>query len=190
MQRPLTEVRVVEEITDLLRLVEAGDAKASSQLFEIVYAKLKAMARKRLGGRALELDATSLVHETYMRLVARGQLRLADRAAFYAYVGRVMRSVVIDHVRAQRALKRAGELNMVTLVSGVAGDTFEDAQLIALNTALERLDQLAPEMRSLLDMRYFAGLSIREIAEMRGLSTRTVEREWEKARAFLLALMK
>jgi len=184
------EEPMAAEITDLLRLVEAGDTKASGQLFENVYARLKGMARNRLGGRGLvELDATSLVHETYMRLVERRQRQLKDRAAFYGYVGRVMRSVVIDYVRAQQALKRGGEVHMLTLATGVAGETPEDAQLLALNVALEKLEDIAPQFRSLLDMRYFAGLSVREIADIRGISTRTVEREWEKARAFLRALM-
>jgi RNA polymerase sigma factor (TIGR02999 family) len=178
------------EITHMLRLVAAGDALASRRLFELVYEPLKRMAYGRVGARGcMELDATALVHETFVRLQDQLALELTDRAAFFGYVGRVMRSIVVDHVRAREALKRGGNVQAVTLTTGVAGCVFEDERLLALNAALDTMERIAPEYRSLLDMRYFAGLSVREIAELRGASTRTIEREWQKACAFLRGLM-
>ena len=165
--------------------------QASRRLFELVYADLKRMARRRLdqaGGQA-DLCTTVLVHESFVRLIERGQLHMADRLAFFAYVGRVMRNVVIDEMRARHADKRGGSQACITLTTGVADEVFDDHQLLAVNTALEALERIAPEFHQLVEMRYFAGLSIGEVAEVRGVSTRTVEREWEKARAFLHKLM-
>lgn len=179
------------EITKLLQSTRAGDARASSELFELVYADLKRMAHRRLSGNGSlrDLDTTSLVHESFVRLRERGQLDAADRWAFFGYVGRVMRSVVIDHARARRALKRGGDMTAITLSLVAHGETFDSAQLLAMNAALDTLEQIAPEYHRLVELRYFAGLSVREVAEINGQSPRTVAREWEKARAFLRKLM-
>jgi RNA polymerase sigma factor (TIGR02999 family) len=170
----------------------ADDAQPSSALFELVYAELKRMAHKRLrhqheGGA--ELDTTSLVHECFLRMHARAELDVSDRPAFLGYVGRVMRSIVIDQVRARQALKRGGGERMVTLTTGVEGEVFDDEQLLALNAALEVLERLAPDFHRLVELRYFAGLSVDAVAELNGTSTRTVEREWVKARTFLRQLI-
>lgn len=179
------------ELTDLLRAAQAGEAAAADRLFERVYADLKRIAHSRLyrSHGVVDLDTTALVHESFLRLVDSGQFNLADRAAFFGYVGRVMRSVVIDHIREQQALKRGGDAILVTLTTGVEGESFDDERLLSINSALDVLERLAPGFHKLVEMRYFAGLSVREVAALRGISTRSVEREWEKARAFLLQLM-
>ena len=179
------------ELTDLLRAAQAGDGTSSDRLFELIYADLKRMAHRRLYGSSgmAELDTTSLVHESFLRLTERGQLHATDRQAFFGYVGRVMRSVVIDHVRSRQTQKRGGDLDLVTLTTGVEGESFDDERLLAMNAALDALERIAPDYHRLVEMRYFAGLSVREVAELRSTSTRTVEREWEKARAFLQRLM-
>lgn len=178
-------------LSDLLTAATQGDAGASHRLFEEVYAELKRMAHRRLhrDGRADGMDTTALVHESFVRMVERGRLHSDDRAAFFGYVGHVMRSVVIDHVREQRAAKRGGNQVFVTWTTGVAGERFDDERLLAIDSALGTLERLAPELRQLVDMRYFAGLSVHEVAELRGISARSVEREWEKARAFLRKLI-
>ena len=178
-------------LTELLHSARAGDALASGRLFELVYADLKRMAHNRLhrGGGTDELDTTALVHESYLHLSERGELLPSDRAAFFGYVGRVMRNVVVDHVRERLAEKRGGNEVFVTLTTGVEGETFDDERLLALNSALDTLERVAPEFHQLVELRYFAGLSMREVAEIRGVSTRTTEREWKKARAFLQQLM-
>jgi RNA polymerase sigma factor (TIGR02999 family) len=181
----------MQEITQLLRSAYDGDEHASKKLFELVYADLKRMARRRLdhNAGAADLNTTALVHESFVRLTERGQLRASDRLAFFGYVGRVMRNVVIDEVRARRADKRGGSQAFVTLTTGLAEEVFDDQRLLAIHSALEALERIAPDFHRLVEMRYFAGLSINEVAEVRGVSTRTVEREWEKARAFLHKLM-
>lgn len=171
----------------------ADTAHASVPLFEVVYAELKRMAHNRLRDRnegGPELDTTSLVHECFLRMHSRGELNIADRAAFLGYVGRVMRSVVIDYVRTRRALKRGGGARMVTLTTGVEGETLDDEQLLALNAALEVLERIAPEFHKLVELRYFAGLSVNEVAQLNGTSSRSVEREWAKARTFLRQLIR
>ena len=178
-------------LTELLISARGGDASASTRLFELIYAELKRMAHQRLrriGGEG-PLNTTALVHESYLRLSERGQLLPSDRAAFFCYVGRVMRSVVIDHVRERLAQKRGGNEVFVTLTTDIEGETFDDERLLAVNSALDALEKVAPEFHQLVEMRYFAGLSMLEVAELRGVSTRTVEREWKKARAVLQQLM-
>jgi RNA polymerase sigma factor (TIGR02999 family) len=166
-------------------------AGVPAQLFEALYADLKRLAHSRLfqGGGVVDLDTTSLVHESFLRLVQSRQLDSDDRNAFFGYVGRVMRSVVIDHLRALQSHKRGGDRTLITLTTGVEDAVFADDQLLLMDSALDQLQQLAPQFRELVELRYFAGLSVREVAELRGVSTRTVEREWEKARAFLRQLM-
>jgi len=178
-------------LTDLLRSAGSGDPLASSRLFDRVYADLKRIAHSRLyrSNGVAGLDTTSLVHESFLRLSERGQLQASDRQAFFGYVGRVMRSVVVDHIREQQSQRRGGGEVIVTLTTGVEGVSFDDDRLLAINSALDTLERIAPGYHQLVEMRYFAGLSVREVAEVRGISTRSVEREWEKARAFLVRLM-
>lgn len=181
------------EMTDLLLSARAGDAAASARLFDRVYGDLKRIAHGRLyrsgGAAAVDLNTTALVHESFLRLVEQGALAVDDRRAFFGYVGRVMRSVLIDHVREQRAAKRGGGEALVTLTTGVEAEVIEDTRLEAINDALVSLERVAPAYHELVEMRYFAGLSMREVAEVRGISMRSAEREWEKARAFLVRLM-
>jgi RNA polymerase sigma factor (TIGR02999 family) len=179
------------EMTDLLRGVQSGDPGAASRLFDLVYGDLKRLAHHRLfrSGGVAEMHTTALVHESFLRLVDRGLLQVNDRNAFFGYVGRVMRSVVVDHLREQQAEKRGGGQALVTLTTGVEGVAVDDQQILAIHDALQALERIAPAYHQLIDMRYFAGLSVREVAELRGVSTRSIEREWEKARAFLVRLM-
>jgi RNA polymerase sigma factor (TIGR02999 family) len=178
------------EVTHLLRAVEGGDRAALGRLFEVLYAELKRLARARLRQVSADrFDTTSLVHDSFMRLSERGQLHLDDRAAFFRYVGRVMRNVLIDCVREERAQKRGGAVSIVSFHTGVEGLVLNDDKLLAVDAALSTLARIAPELHDLVDMRYFAGLSLGEIAQLRGESERTLARKWSKARAFLLKLM-
>lgn len=179
------------DITELLRGAGAGDERASGELFARMYAELKRLAHanlRRHGGRD-ELQTTMLVHEAYLKLAGRGELLPADRAAFFAYVGKVMRSVVLDTVRERMAAKRGGGQVALTLTTGVAGEAIEDERLLAIDAALRKLATLAPDLHGLVEMRYFAGLSLPEVSEALGRSLRSVERDWEKARAILRTLV-
>jgi len=179
------------EITELLHAMREGEGLASQQLYERVYADLKRMARSRLQNNQLgaEVDTTALVHDSLIRLMERGELQVSDRRAFFGYIGRVMRSVIIDHVRELRAQKRGGGAQRVTLVDGIEGERVVDDQLLALNAALDVLARISPEFHELVELRYFAGLSVEAIAELRGQSVRTVAREWLKAKSFLRRLI-
>jgi len=179
------------DITELLNAVRSGEPLASQQLYQQVYADLKRMARARLHGNAVgaELDTTALVHESLLRLLDGGELQATDRRAFFGYVGRVMRSVLIDHVRECQAQKRGGGAQRVTLADGLEIERVNHEQLLALDSALSVLERIAPDFHELIELRYFAGLSVDDIAEIRGLSSRTVAREWLKAKGFLRRLI-
>lgn len=179
------------EVTGYLREAAAGDSVANRQLFQLMYADLKRMAHARLwrDGAVPELNTTMLVHESYLKFVQSGALSATDRPAFVAYVGRVMRSVVVDYVRERQAAKRGGGVEMITLTTSVESEPLDEVHLLAVNSAMDSLEKIAPDLHQLVEMRYFAGLSIKEISEIRGVSARTIEREWERARAFLRKLM-
>ena len=164
---------------------------ADKQMFELFYADLKRMAHGRLwrDGGVSEFNTTMLVHESYLKFVQNGALSSAERPAFIAYAGRVMRSVVVDYVRERQAEKRGGGASFVTLTTSVEGESLDSEDILSVNAAMDSLEKIAPDLHQLVEMRYFAGLSVKEIGELRGVSSRTVEREWEKARAFLRKLM-
>jgi RNA polymerase sigma factor (TIGR02999 family) len=182
----------LSNVTELLRAANAGDESASRQLFGVMYDELKRLAHanlRRNAGAGI-LNTTMVVHESFLRLAARETHTPAEKRAFYAYVSKVMRSVVLDSVREQRSRKRGGDEVFVSLTLGLAeGEPVDGAQLIAVDEALEALGKMAPDLRELVEMRYFAGLTMVQIGEILGKSVRTVEREWEKGRMLLRQLM-
>jgi RNA polymerase sigma factor (TIGR02999 family) len=181
----------VAEVTELLRAANDGSRQASDELFTLVYDDLKRIARNNLyrTGRPHELDATPLVHESFLRL-AGGRARPPEgRMAFYSYVGKVMRSIVLDTIRKRQAIKRGGDCDFVTLTKGIAEQTDGGRESIALGEALSALGTIAPELMQLVELRYFAGLTLAEIGSVSGRSARSIERDWEKARMLLRALI-
>lgn len=181
----------MSEVTELLRAANGGDDGASRRLFALMYAELKRLAHasvRRSGGSA-ELNTTTLVHESFLRLAGQEAHTPADKRAFCAYASRVMRSIVIDAVRERQARKRGGDQVFVTLTTDVEERPLDGAQLIAIDDALNALGNLAPELKDLVEMRYFAGLTVAEIGEILGKSPRSVERDWRKARMLLRRLI-
>jgi RNA polymerase sigma factor (TIGR02999 family) len=178
------------DITQLLRAANAGDRPAADRLFSLMYDELKGLAHSSLrsSGRPLELSTTMLVHESFLKLMQGSGCTPAERLAFYAYMGKVMRSVALDAVRESRARKRGGDQVFVELTTGVAEQPLEGAQLLELDDALNALANLAPELKELVELRYFAGLTVSEVSELTGKSVRSVERAWEKARLLLREL--
>jgi RNA polymerase sigma factor (TIGR02999 family) len=179
------------DVTELLRAWGAGDAEACEELARLVYAELRQQARRALRreGEGHTLQPTALVHEAWMRLDGQHDARWQSRTQFFAVAAQMMRRVLVDHARARRALKRGGEAR-VTLgdVQGEldAPDAALDAiDLIALDDALARLAILDPQKARLVELRYFAGLSITEAATALGVSPATVGREWAVARIWL-----
>lgn len=176
-------------VTALLRAWAAGDARASDSLVELVYDELRRQARLALRreNEGHTLQPTALVHEAWLRLGDQRDARWESRSQFFAVAAQTMRRVLLDHARARGALKRGGGAEQVALTDSTAAtDTDVDAvDLIALDEALTRLAAVDPQKARLVDLRYFAGLSIPEAAEVLGVSTATVIREWAVARAWL-----
>lgn len=180
-------------ITELLAGTARGDAAALQQLYAVLYPEIKRVARVRLAqsGHAAGLNTTALVHEGFLRMADQQGLQGDTRGQFFAYVGRVLRSVVIDHLRTEGRDKRGGDAVMVTLSAAgdVAAVQSQAVDLIGLDQALERMRELDPGLYELIEMIGFAGLTIAEVATLRDLSTRSINRELLKARALLQELL-
>ena len=180
------------QLTELLAQLQAGDLQARDALFAAAYSDLHrlAQARLRTGGRQLTLDATSLVHETYLRFVRIGELRAEDRRAFFAYASQVMRSVIVNLIRDRMTQKRGGDYLPVTLSSQVIGNVAQDEEtVIKVHEALEELEKADSRLAQVAQMRYFGGYTEQEIAETLGVTERTVQRDWDKARLILAAAL-
>lgn len=176
------------EITQLLDRARHGDPAARERFFASVYAALDQLARRKIGrpGRFTMLDAPGLVHEVYLRIAQQADLPGNDRRTFLAYASRVMRSVIIDYVRSRRAERHGGDCDVVTLNTGIAGQSFQEPDLLALGDAMESLQRVDERAHWVVEMRYFGGMEIEEIAEFLSISPATVKRDWQKARAYLL----
>ena len=184
-------------VTELLRAWGAGDSQASDSLVRVVYAELRRQARfaLRREGDGHTLQPTALVHEAWLRLGDQHDARWESRAQFFAIAAQTMRRVLLDHARARRATKRGGGAVQITLggaderaargAHDAEGTSLDAVDVIALDDALARLAELDPQKARLVDLRYFAGLSIPEAAEVLGVSTATVGREWAVARMWL-----
>ena len=180
-------------LTLLVQRVAAGEAGARDELFAAAYSELRKLARSRLrdGGRNTFLETTALVHESYLRFLNAGELRIQDRQAFFAYASRVMRSVIIDSVRERQALRRGGDLQEMTLDTQVAASLpGGETEILHVHEALLELEQAEPRLAKVVEMRYFGGYSEVEIAEALGVTERTVRRDWDKARLLLMSALK
>jgi len=175
------------EVTGLLQAVANGDTQALRVLFATLYDELKRLAHSQLGnGAHATINTTALVHETYLKLVQPGTLHLNDRGHFFATAAKAMRQIVIDHARRRVAAKRGGpDAQAVTLDERIAEQMLDSDQLVHLDDALTRLQDLEPRLAELVELRFFAGLSVEQIAELRDVATRTVIRDWRRARAWL-----
>ncbi len=182
-------------ITTLLARWSEGDSDAYPALMDLAYDDLRAIAHKRLraAGARETLSTTALVHEAFLRLDGHSGGTWESRARFYAFAARAMRHILVDHARRRRAEKRGGDTVCIPFeeardVSAVASADVDDgaADVIATDEALERLAALHPRMASIVELRFFGGLTVPETAETLSTSVRTVEREWTRARAYLM----
>jgi len=169
-----------------------AETRQGEDLFELLYHELRRLARSRLasGGRNVLLDTTALVHESFLRLQGAGKVNLADRNHFMAYAATAMRSVIVDYVRQRAAEKRGGDVDHVTLDTGVAesiGAT--DQEIVDVHEALEALGKVDQRLVQVVEMRYFAGLSDDEIGAALGVTGRTVRRDWDRARLLLSEML-
>jgi RNA polymerase sigma factor (TIGR02999 family) len=168
------------DITRLLLAWRKGDTDAPGVLFTLVYDELRHVARMQARRGDRSLGATGLVHEAFLKLTDHSRLDVKDRGHFFALAARAMRQVLIDRARRRVAAKRGG----ASPEGRCVGDTSPE-DLLALDEALERLEGVDPRLARLVEMRFFAGLSVEETAETLALSPRTVKRDWHKARALL-----
>lgn len=183
----------MDQLTDLLQQAHGGDKAARERLFAVAYDELRRNARAQLrsGGRNTFLDTTVLVHESYLRFLQAGQLQGSDRGHFFAYAGRVMRSVIIDFARKRQAERRGGDAVHVALDTQLAEDVrASEDDLIRINEALEALQDVDARLVQVVEMRFFIGMTEAEVADALGVADRTVRRDWEKAKLLLTAALR
>jgi RNA polymerase sigma factor (TIGR02999 family) len=183
------------EVTILLKQVKEGNRDAAEKLVAAVYSQLRKMARRFLSQERANhtLQATALVHEAYLQMIDQKEMNWANRAHFFAVSAQLMRHILVDHARARNAGKRGGAAAKVSLdETGVIPLDFVATmqekhypQLIMLDTALSKLEQLDPQQSRVIELRFFGGLTEEEIATVMDISLSTVKREWKAARAWL-----
>ncbi len=177
------------QATLLVRRAASGDSEAMRTLFATLYPDIKRLARSKLAqaGGVTGLNATALVHEGFMRMAEREGLQGQTRLQFFAYVGKVLRSIVIDTIRERQADKRGAGLTLMTLsaADSVPAPWMDVTDLVALDEALEQLRELDPRLYQVVELHVFAGLTLPEVAQEIGVNLRTVNRDLVKARALL-----
>jgi RNA polymerase sigma factor (TIGR02999 family) len=161
------------------------------RLIEDNLGELRRIAHTRLfrSAKITLLQTNDLVNEAYLRLAGAGDFDPQDRAYFLAYAARTIRSVIVDHVRAQRAQRRGGDAVHVTLDTGIGPAPADESEILKIDAALAEVRALDPHLATVVEMRFFAGLPEEEIAKALGISDRTVRRHWEKARRLLAAVL-
>jgi RNA polymerase sigma factor (TIGR02999 family) len=178
---------VESDLTTLFAAADGGDATAREQLFQRLYAELHRLARRELwkSGAAVSMGATTLLHEAFINISERDAVAFPDRARFMAYASRAMRGLIIDHARNRHAQKRGGQFDITALDTDICDKAADPGDLPRLGDALDELAKLEPDLAQVVDLKFFCGFSFVEIAAMRGVSERTVQRDWEKARIYL-----
>src|SRR4051812_6858578 len=175
------------DLTTLLASAEQGDRAAADALFTALYDELHRMARRELSkrGGGVTLGATTLLHDAYLDIAGREGAAFPDRNRFMAYAARVMRGLIIDYARSRQAQKRGGQFEITSIRTDVAEAIPDATDLSDLSDALDELATIDARLSRIVDLKFFCGFSFGEIAAMSGVSERTVQRDWEKARIFL-----
>lgn len=178
---------MADDITEMLAAASAGDADAANKLAPLVYAELRrratAMMRKESSGHTLQ--ATQLVHDAYVKLVQQDRASWNDRNHFFAVASQTMRRLLVDHARGRQRAKRGSGQVKISLDEGLGLTVESDPDVLALDDALTRLQALDPRQAQLVEMRFFGGLTVAEVAEVLGMSKRAVEQEWTMVSAWL-----
>lgn len=176
-------------IGQLIRTADSGDGAAADQLFAALYRELHAIAERELhrGGAELTLGTTTLLHEAYLNIAGREGVEFASRPQFLAYAARAMRGLMIDYARRRQAKKRGGEFHITSAGPEIADSDGgpDPEELEQLDTALDALGSVDPSLAQLVDLHFFCGFTLTELARLRGVSERTVQRDWRKARLLL-----
>jgi RNA polymerase sigma factor (TIGR02999 family) len=173
-------------ISTLIDLAERGDEASAGKLFTLLYEELHRLARRQLARQGqVSLSATTLIHEAYLDMAAQEGQSFPDRGHFMAYAARVMRGLIIDHVRNRLAIKRGGRFELTSLTTDVGEAISDDQELTQISHALDELARVDCSLSQIVDLKFFCGFSFAEIGDLVGVSERTVQRKWEKARIYL-----
>jgi len=174
-------------VIQLLEKVDPGDRHAGELLFADVYTELRALAARYLHRerKSHTLQPTALAHEAYLKLVGQTRVDWQGRAHFLAIAAQAMRQILVDHARRHRAAKRGGNRHRIALDDNLVIESNRNVDLLALEDALTKLTKLDPRQAQMVELRFFGGLSIAEVAKVTGISKRSVEREWTMVRAWL-----
>jgi RNA polymerase sigma-70 factor, ECF subfamily len=180
------------EVTQLLRRHSDGDPAALPELIPLVYKELRKLAAHYLKGErpAHTLQTTALVHEAYMRLIDRQEVDWKNTSHFFGVAAQTMRRILVDYARKHRAIKRGGDFLQISLEGAAVLSREQSAGLLAIDELLTRLANLDPQEARIVELRYFAGLSVGQTAEVVGISPATVKREWSVAKAWFLRELK
>jgi len=173
-------------LSGLLESAERGDESAADALFKALYSELHRLAKRELARRGVpvSLSATTLLHQAYIEIAARDGTSFPDQGRFMGYASRVMRGLIIDHARNRSAQKRGGEFH-ITSTGAALEYAVDDRELTRIGEALDELAKIDASLTEIVDMKFFCGLTFAEIAAMKHVSERTVQRQWEKARLYL-----
>jgi RNA polymerase sigma-70 factor, ECF subfamily len=182
----MTEEKTTQ-VTEIVNKITAGDRLAAEQLFPLLYDEFRKLARRFLRKEAFghTLEPTALVHEAYLKLVDQTRVQWHGKTHFFAVGAQVMRRLLIDHARRRQRAKRGGGRLRISLDESLAISPERSEDLLALDEALSRLAEIDPRQATIVELRFFAGLSVAEVAEVLGVSKRTVESEWTMVRAWL-----
>jgi RNA polymerase sigma factor (TIGR02999 family) len=178
---------VESRIASLIASAERGDRSAADALFAALYSDLHRLAKFQLvrRGAGVTLGPTTLLHEAYLDMCQRETAVFPDRGRFMAYAAKVMRGLIIDYARSRQAQKRGGGFAITSLGSEVGDQVADERELVRISAALDELAAVDAPLAQVVDLKFFCGFSFAEIAAMRGVSERTVQRQWEKARIYL-----
>ncbi len=173
-------------LSALFKAAERGDLSAADALFSVLYTELHRMAKRELGrpGVPVSLGATTLLHQAYIEMAEREGVSFPDRARFMGYAARVMRGLIIDHARRRQAQKRGGQFELTSTETELRQIPI-DQDLTRIGEVLGQLAKTDSSLAEIVDLKFFCGLTFAEIASLRGISERTVQRQWEKARIYL-----
>jgi RNA polymerase sigma-70 factor (ECF subfamily) len=180
------------EVTSLLNKLAEGDQEAAAKLVPLIYDQLRRIAASRLRHERPHhtLQTTALVHEAYMKLAVQRNTKWRSRAQFFGVASQVMRRILVDYARTQQRIRRGGKQQKVSLDDVLLVSPDRTAELLAVDESLSKLEQLDPRQGRIVELRYFGGLTIEEIAEVVGVATKTVTRELNVAKAWLYGDLK
>jgi len=174
------------DVERLIQSAEQGDSGSRQELFTVLYDELHRLAQRQVRrGALVTMSPTTLLHETYLSLAGRQTVEFPDRARFLAYASRAMRGLLIDYVRNRCAQKRGGAFEITSFSTELPADVSVDDELDGIGEALDSLSVIEPRLAQLVDLKFFCGFTLAEVAQLLGISERTAQRDWDKARILL-----